>query len=184
MILSSTGNNPGEQAALAVGSTNKRLSLTTPEGATATFQVLWGGAGGTAGLGADFGAGQPLDLTTSALSFSLRSSDQANNFTWTFTDSLGQVASYSGNFPINNLPSPLIPYSISLNDFSNSASVNWNSIDFISFYGGDVASLDMSIPAPLEVVASTVPEPGTWALFASGLTLLAVLARRKASQRS
>ena len=184
-ILSSAGNNEGEPTGIAVNAGTQRMSLATPEGATSTFQLLWGGANGTAGLGGvDFGAGQPLDLFTSVLSFSLRSTDQASNFTWTFTDKLGNSASYTGNFTVHSSASPPLGYNILLSSFSNSPAVNWNAIDFIAFSGGGVDSLDMSIPAPFAVVASTVPEPGTWMLFASGLVLAIIMVRRQATRRS
>lgn len=182
IVLYSAGNNEGEPTGLAVNAGTQRMSLAAPEGATSTFQMLWGGANGTAGLGGiDFGAGQPLDLFTSALSFSLRSTDQASNFTWTFTDTLNNSASYTGTFVAHSSASPPFVYNITLSSFSNSLAVNWSSIDFIVFSGGGVEGLDMSVPAPFEVVASTVPEPSTWLLFSSGLVLAVIVVRRRAA---
>jgi len=184
-VLFSAGNNQGEPTGIAVSTGTQRMSLATPEGAISTFQLLWGGANGTAGLGGiDFGAGQPLDLLTSALSFSLRSTDQASDFTWTFTDTLNNSASYTGTFAVHSSASPPLNYNILLSSFSNSSAVNWNSIDFIVFSGGGVDGLDMSIPAPFGVVATTVPEPSTWLLFASGLLLAVIALRRRPDRRT
>jgi hypothetical protein len=69
-----------------------------------------------------------------------------------------------------------------LDSFANSGAVNWNNIDYIIFSGGGVEDLDMTVNAPFQVVASTVPEPGTWALLLSGLVLTAVALRRRASR--
>ena len=184
-VLYSAGNNEGEPTGIAVSAGTQRMSLATPEGATSTFQLLWGGANGTAGLGGiDFGAGQPLDLLTSVLSFSLRSTDQASDFTWTFTDTLSNSASYTGTFAVHSSANPPVNYNILLSSFSNSPAVNWNSIDFIVLSGGGVDGLDMSVPAPFQVVASTVPEPSTWLLFASGLILMVILHRSRAIRRT
>ena len=184
-VLYSAGNNEGEPTGIAVSAGTQRMSLATPDGATSNFQLLWGGANGTAGLGGvDFGAGQPLDIFTSVLSFSLRSTDQASNFTWTFTDTLSNSASYTGTFAVHSSTNPPLEYNILLSSFSNSPAVNWNSIDFIVLSGGGVDGLDMSIPAPFAVVASTVPEPSTWMLFASGLVLAIIIVRRQVTRRT
>lgn len=166
---------------LSVGDTPQQLGLDTPLGITSSYQVTWGGAGGTSGLGGfDFGAGQPLDLLTSVLSFSLAFADQSSNFSWSFTDTASNTATYNGIFPAHSATDPALPVTISLDDFSNAAGVNWNAIDFIVLSGGGTASLDIALGAPIELVASTVPEPGTWALFATGLALTTLVLRRQA----
>jgi len=183
LSLTTSGGNLSENTSIFVSASTQRLTLNTPVEATANFQLTWGGAGGNTGLGADFGAGQPLDLTTSFLSFSLRSTDLSSSFTWQFIDDLGITASYGGIFPPHSSGSPALPYSIGLDSFANSGAVNWNAIDYIIFSGGGVEDLDMSVNAPFQVVASTVPEPGTWALLLAGLAVTAVALRRRASRR-
>ena len=182
LSLTTSGGNVSENTSIFVSAASQRLTLNTPVDATANFQLAWGGAGGNTGLGEDFGDGQPLDLTTSFLSFSLRGTDLSSDFTWQFIDSLGVTASYGGTFPPHSSGSPALPFSIGLDSFANSGGVNWNNIDYIIFSGGGVEDLDMTVNAPFQVVASTVPEPGTWALLLSGLALTAVALRRRASR--
>jgi len=184
LILSTAGITTNVNTFFGVDNVSQRLILNTPASTTPNFDVLWGGAGGTNGLGGyDFGAGQPLDLTTSTLSFGLGSSDQPNNFTWTFTDMLGSSAVYTGTFPVHAETNPPIPFNIALSSFTNAAGVNWNAIKFVNFSGGDASGVDMTTLAPIQVVASTVPEPGTWALLVSGLAAAGVALRRKATRR-
>lgn len=183
LSMSTSGGNLSENTSIFVSATSQRLTLNTPVEATANFQLTWGGAGGNTGLGADFGAGQPLDLNTSFLSFSLRSTDLSSNFGWQFIDTLGVTASYSGTFPPHSSGAPALPFSIPLDSFANSGAVNWNAINFIVFSAGGVEDLDMTINAPFQVVASTVPEPGTWALLVSGLAVTVVALRCRASRR-
>ncbi len=183
LSLTTSGGDIGENTSIFVSATTQRLTLNTPVDTTANFQLTWGGAGGNTGLGADFGAGQPLDLTTSLLSFSLRSTDLSSNFTWQFIDNLGITASYGGSFPPHSSGSPALPFSITLDSFANSGAVNWNAIDYIIFSGGGVEDLDMTVNAPFQVVASTVPEPSTWALLLSGLAVTAVALHRRACRR-
>jgi hypothetical protein len=179
MKLLSFGNEEGEETRLVVTPTNNRLNLTSPEGPTPTFRITWGGVGGTTGLGGfDFGAGQSLDLFTSVLSFQLRSADLASNFTWEFTDTLNNTATYTGTLPIHSSASAPLAFDIALSSFANAPSVNWNSIDFIVFSGGDVSGLDMSLPASIQLVA-TVPEPRTWALLGAGLWVIALVVYRR-----
>ena len=184
--LSSTGNDPGIATTLSISAANQRMTLSTPEGPTPSFQLLWGGLGGTNGLGGvAFGGGQPLDLFTSFLSFSLRSTDQESNFTWSFTDTSNITASYVGTFPVHSSTNPLLPFDIALSSFSNTVNINWNAIDLIVFSGGGATGMDMSVPAPFQVVASTVPEPGTWALLVTcGATAAAFAWRRRNRSRT
>jgi hypothetical protein len=179
MGLTTAGGNTNESTSIFVSAGSQRLTLNTPVESSADFQLKWGGANGNAGLGADFGAGQPLDLFTSILSFALRGTDLTSNFTWQFTDIGGNTASYAGSFSPHSSTNPALLYNISLDLFANAGAVNWNAINYIIFSGGGVEDLDMTINAPFKVVASTVPEPGTWALAASGiLTLIAATHRR------
>lgn len=185
VTLTSTNNDPGSPTVLVVSDTNARVTLSTPEGPISTFSMLWGGAGGTNGLGGiNFGAGQSISLFASFLTFSLRSTDQVSNFTWSFTDTNSTTATYTGVFPVHASAAPFLNFSIALSDFSNSGSISWSAIDFISFSGGGIPELDMSIPAPFQVVASTVPEPSTWALLIAGVTLTAVTLRGRTRRRS
>lgn len=182
--LTSLGNEPDEPTRLVVSTNSNRFNLTTPEGPTPTFVLTWGGAGGSAGLGGfDFGGGQSIDLFTSVLSFSLRSADLPSDFTWEFTDTGNNKATYTGNFPTHLSSAPPLGFNITLNSFANSPSVDWNAIDFIVFSGGNVSGLDMSMPASIELIA-TVPEPGTWTLLAVGALVTACVISRRARQRS
>jgi hypothetical protein len=110
MSLTTAEDNLDEDTSLFISSTTQRLTLNTPVDSTPNFQLKWGGANGNTGLGADFGAGQPLDLFTSYLSFSLRGTDIPSDFAWQFTDSAGNTATYNGSFPVHSsicLPTPV-----------------------------------------------------------------------------
>ena len=183
MSLTTAGDNLDEDTSLFISSTTQRLTLNTPVDSTPNFQLKWGGANGNTGLGADFGAGQPLDLFTSYLSFSLRGTDISSNFAWQFTDSAGNTATYNGSFPVHSSTSPALPFAISFDLFANASAVNWNAIDYIVFSGGGQEDLDMTVNAPFQVVASTVPEPGTWVLFIAGLAVSIFVLRRRAAHR-
>ena len=167
MVLTATQNENELPISLNVASTTKRLILSTPSSASANFSVLWGGLGGTNGLGGiDLIAGNP-NPTQSNLKFNLRSADFSSSFTWSFTDTLNQTASYTGTFPVESSTAPDLAFSIALSSFTGS--INWNSINFISFAGGNVAELDLSLSAPFTMETTMmppVPEPGTWAAAA------------------
>jgi len=178
MELVSFDNEEGEETRLVVSTTSNRLILNTPEGPTPSFKITWGGATGTSLGGFDFGAGGTLDLFTSMLTFSLRSADLESSFTWEFTDTLANTATYTGTFPIQSSSDAPLAFDITLSSFANASSVNWNSIDLIVFSGGDVQGLDLSMPSPIQMVA-TVPEPRTWALLAAGLGVVAVVVHRR-----
>ena len=183
MSLTTAGDNLDENTSLFVSSGTQRLTLNTPVDSTPNFQLKWGGANGNTGLGADFGAGQPLDLLTSYLSFSLRGTDISSNFAWQFIDSSGNTATYNGSFPVHSTSSPALPFAISFDLFANAGAVNWNAIDYIVFSGGGQEDLDMTVNAPFQVVASTVPEPSTWILFVASLAVVAFVLRRRAAHR-
>lgn len=175
MTLNTSGGDPEfpQNSAITVSAGTQRFTLSTPADTVSNFELKWGGAGGTSGFGpVDFtGAlGTNFSLPTSTLNFALRSADQANNFTWTFTDTANNVASYTGTFPIRNATNPALPYALSLASFSGSGIVDWTSINFITLAGGGVFDLDMGIFAPISVTAQPIPEPGTW--VAASLLLL------------
>jgi len=178
--LSSIDNDPDLGNTIMRVSTNApigpRFSLSTPTDATSSFSITWGGAGGTNGLGGvdffgGFGAPGISGLTNSFLSFSLRSADLASSFTWTFTDTINNVASYTGSFPTHSSTNPAIAYAISLASFSGAGTIDWTSINFITLSGGGL-ELDLSLASPI-YVTTPVPEPGTWA--AAGLLLLTAI---------
>lgn len=183
MILTATENENELPISLNVAATTKRLILSTPSSATASFNVMWGGLSGTNGLGGiSLIAGNPTPLQ-SRLKFNLRSADFASSFTWSFTDTQSQTASYTGTFPIESSTAPDLPYDIALGSFSGS--INWASINFITFSGGGVAELDLSLSAPFTIettMMAPVPEPGTWAAAAllAGVAGLIHWRRRRA----
>ena len=169
--LSSTGNDPelGNTAMRVSTNAGPRFGLSTPLDATSSFEMKWGGANGTAGLGGvDFRGGidaTNFSLTSSTLNFFLRSADIASTYAWTFIDTNSNVASYAATFPSHSSTNPAISYAISLASFSGSGIIDWSSINFITLSGGGL-ELDLSMPAPLSVTAQTIPEPGTWAAAA------------------
>jgi len=166
--LTSTGNDPEVGNTVMRVSTNApigpRFILSTPTDATSSFEIKWGGANGTAGLGGidlQGGLGANFSLTNSTLNFALRSADVASIFAWTFTDTSNNVASFSDTLPSHSSTNPAISYAISLASFTGSGVVDWSSINFITLSGGGL-ELDLTFPQPFSVTAA-VPEPGTWA---------------------
>ena len=171
LTLSTFGGDPEfpQNSSITVSTNTTRFTLSTPADTVSNFTIKWGGAGGNSGFGpVDFtGAlGTNLSLSKSTLNFALRSADQANSFTWTFTDVANNTATYAGTFPIRSSTNPALPYALSLASFSGSGVIDWTSINFISLAGGGVVDLDMGILAPISVTAQTIPEPGTWAVAA------------------
>lgn len=184
--LSSTDNDPDLGNTTMRVSTNApigpRFSLSTPTDATSLFEIKWGGANGTAGLGGVdfFGGFAASGLSNSFLNFSLRSADVASSFTWTFTDTINNIASYTASFPTHSSSNPAIAYAISLASFSGGGTIDWSSINFITLSGGGL-ELDLSLSPPI-YVTTPVPEPGTWA--AAGLLLLTAIYIRWRRSRS
>lgn len=176
LSLTSVGNpDVGTTLNVSSGTTN-RLNLSSPTDGTATFDVIWGGANGTAGLGGvDITSGWP-DLTGSSLQFKQRSADFASDFTWTFTDTTNKTASYTGTLPVKSSSTAATQFSIPLSSFTSQSGFNWTSIDFIKLSGGNVLELDFSLTAPMQIV--TVPEPSTYALVGVGAAVAALMGRR------
>ena len=179
MTLNTLGGDPPEappNSGISVSAATQRFTLSTPAEATTAFEIKWGGIGGTNGLGGyDFANGlpYPIELVPSTLNFALRSADQPSSYTWTFTDTANNVASYTGSLPAKSSSSPALPYAISLASFTGAGSVDWNSINFITLAGGGL-ELDLTLAGggiSMNVVA--VPEPGTWA--SAGLLMLCAL---------
>ena len=175
LTLSTSGGDPEfpQNSTVTVSTNTKRFTLSTPADTISNFEIKWGGAGGTSGFGpVDFtdALGTNFSLSKSTLNFALRSADQANPFTWTFTDVSNNTATYAGTFPIHSSTNPALPYALSLASFSGSGVIDWKSINFISLAGGGIVDLDMGIFAPISVTARPIPEPGTW--VAAGLLLL------------
>lgn len=142
VILTSTGGD--FDTIFSVSSVNQRMSLSTPADATPAFTVRYGGTNGTAGLGGiDLVSGN-TDLTFSSLVFYLRGSDANSTYSWAFTDTSNNTASYNGTFPIHSSSSPIITNSISLSSMVNAGAVDWTSINFISLTGGNVSEMDLS----------------------------------------
>ena len=172
LVLNTSGGDPEfpQNSTITVSTNTQRFTLSTPADTVSYFEIRWGGAGGTSGFGpVDFtGAlGTNFSLSSSTLNFALRSADQANPFTWTFTDVASNSATYAGTFPIRSSTNPALPYALSLASFSGSGVIDWTSINFISLAGGGVDDLDMGIFAPVSVTAQQpIPEPGTWAAAA------------------
>jgi MYXO-CTERM domain-containing protein len=176
--LSSVDNDPELGNTIMRVSTNApigpRFGLSTPLDATSSFEIKWGGANGTAGLGGvDLrgGLGTNFVLANSSLNFLLRSADMPSSYSWTFIDTSSNVASYSSAFPSHSSTNPAISYAISLASFTGSGIVDWSSINFITLSGGGL-ELDLSMSVPISVTAA-VPEPGTWA---AGILLASVAA--------
>lgn len=165
-----------------------RLGLTAGLDAVANYGVLWGGAGGTTGLGGvDFtgGYGTNFNLLSSTLNYSLLTASVAHSYTWKFTDTTGNEATYAASFPQNLSPSPAINYAISLASFTGANTINWSSINFISLAGGGVPSLNMTFNGGalgFSVTAAPVPEPGTWA--AAALLVLTTFYIRRRRMRT
>ena len=189
MTLTSTNNDINEVASTLRVMTNAagggpRMVLSSGNDVTATFQMTWGGAGGTAGLGGiDIFGGlgaTNVDLTLSTLNFSLRTADLASPYTWSFTDTNNVTATYASTFPVNATPS--IDYAISLASFANGGTIDWSAINFITLSGGGVPSLDLVLGNSFSVTASPVPEPGTWA--AAGLLVLTAFYIRRRRMRA
>lgn len=185
MILVSTNDGGGGGAVVRVATNApNRLIFDSGSGATGSFEVLWGGDNGTAGLGGfDFGNGQSIDTANSTLNFSLRIADFTNSFTWKFTDTNALVATYTGLFPVNASTNPAVPFAITLASFSNFNAVNWNAINFISLSGGNVPELDLQILSSVQVI-TTVPEPKTWLLLGLAGLAVAITARSKSGKRA
>ena len=180
MTLNTLGGDPPEAppaTIISVSAANQRFTLSTPAEATSSFELKWGGLNGTAGLGGiDLRGGiasTNFSLTSSTVNFALRSADQSSSYTWTFTDTSSNIASYTGSLPAHSAANPAVPYAISLASFSGSGIIDWGSINFITLSGGGL-ELDLSLPAlpnSFSVTAQPIPEPGTWA--AAGLLLIA-----------
>jgi len=189
VTTSSTGNSINDETSsfrvLTNAPAGPRVALTSGLDATANFEMKWGGAGGTTGLGGiDFtGAlGTDFSLTKSTLNFSLLTASITNAVTWTFIDTSNNTATYTQSIPVNLSPSPAIDYAVSLASFTGSGIIDWTSINFITLSGGGVPSLNMTFAAPFSSMANNIPEPGTWA--AAGILLLAALYIRRRRARS
>lgn len=175
--LTSSGN-PDVATTLNVSSgTTNRLNLSSPTDATASFDVIWGGASGTSGLGGiDITSGNS-NLSESSLRFKQRSADFASNFTWTFTDTANKTASYSAALPVKSSATAASQFSILLSSFTSQSGFNWSSINYIGLAGGNVLELDLSLTAPMQIV--TVPEPSAYALAVVGAVATCAMARRR-----
>ena len=166
LSITSAGN-PDVTSTLNVSSgTTNKINLSSPTDATASFEVIWGGANGTAGLGGiDITSGWP-DLSGSSLQFKQRSADFASNFTWTFTDTTNKTASYTGTLPVKSSSTATTQFSIPFSSFTSQSSFNWTIINFIKLSGGNVLELDFSLTAPMQIV--TVPEPSAYVMALVG----------------
>ena len=175
--ITSVGS-PDVSSTLNVSSgTTNRLNLSSPTDATATFDVIWGGASGTAGLGGvDVTSGWP-DLAGSSLQFKQRSADLESNFTWAFTDTANKTSSYTGTLPVKSSSTAATQFSIPFSSFTSQSGFDWTSINFIKLSGGNVLELDVSLTAPVQIV--TVPEPSAYTLAVIGMAAAAAMARRR-----
>lgn len=180
LTLTSTGNDVNDETSRLRVQTNApagpRLALSAGLDAVATYGIIYGGSGGTAGLGGiDFTAGYSTNfsLLSSTLNYSLVTASVAHSYTWKFKDTVGNEATYTSSFPQNLAPSPAINYAISLASFTGANTIDWTSINFITLSGGGVPSLNMTFNGGalgFSVDAQPIPEPGTWA--AAGLLVL------------
>jgi hypothetical protein len=170
LSLTSYGN-VDDVTTLTVSNTYDRMALSTPAGATGTFNVSWAGP-----LGDGFNSAMDLTLhellSMHKLKFYLNSADFPSSFTWTFDDIDGNSASYTGNFQAHQGASPT-QYMINLSEFANSGVVSWNAINKISFSGGGVKDLDISLVNGITII----PEPTTALLGALGA--LGLLRRKR-----
>lgn len=183
LSIRATAGSLTQPTIFEVFSDDNTVDLSSPSTHTPSYELKWGGVGGTNGLGGvDFTGGVSyFNLGNTFVRFSLLTSDSTNNtFTWSFTDTANNVATYTSSFPENMDPNPAIDYSIGLTSFSGAGLVNWQSINFITLSGTGRAGYDVSFSAPFSV--AVVPEPGTWA--AAGLLLLSALYVRWRRSRS
>lgn len=181
--LTTSGGNPiFGPSVFGVDGSAQEVLLSTPSNHIPFYELKWGGAGGTAGLGGvDVTGGAPyFTLGNTFVNFSLIAADVPSSFTWTFTDTSTNVATYSGTIAPHSSANPAIEYAVGLASFSGAGSIDWSSINFISLSGGGPVSLDLSFGAPISV--AVVPEPGTWA--AAGLLLLTAVYIRWRRSRS
>ena len=184
MAVSITSTNGSTNTPTSFEVAAGTAALNSPNNHIPRYELKWGGIGGTNGLGGvDITGGTPnFTLANTLVQFSLITSDSTNNtFTWKFTDTANNVATYVSSFPENVDPNPAINYSIALTSFVGAGLVNWQSINFISLSGVGRAGYDVSFGAPFSVAAG-VPEPGTWA--AAGLLVLSALYVRWRRSRS
>jgi hypothetical protein len=178
LSLTTVGDNEFTTAVLGVSSTTQRISLSTPDGNNATaFSVKWAGQNG-----AGFTTAQNL-LTlpqgmNSELEFSLRSSDQESQLTWSVTDINAKVSSYTVVIPVHPSTSAPLFYELRLSSFSNPVGFDWTNVKAIELSGGGQPEWDFSLTGPIVI---GVPEPGSTGLLLISLTLGAARFRRRIS---
>lgn len=176
LSLTAIGDNEFTSTVLGVSSVSKRISLSTPDGNTATsFSVKWAGQYGT-------GFATPVNLLTlpqgmnSELEFSLRSSDQAGTLTWSVTDVSNKVSSYVLSIPVQPSTNPAVFYELRLNNFSNPTGFDWTQVKSIEVSGGGISEWDFSTTGPIVI---GVPEPNLAFLLCAGLSFTVPLVRRR-----
>ena len=176
--LNSAGIYTEDPASLRVTTTSPARLIWSSALDLYDFQMMWNGSGGSSGLGGfQFGNGQSLDLATSFLTFTVRSSDILDTpFLWKFTDIQNRSASLAGGFPTHTSSQPPTGYNLFLNQFTNGGTIDWNAVKTIEFSGGGTYGFDMSIQGPITFTAN-VPEPASGMLVMLGGAALLALRR-------